>query len=828
MTAIPPLAAATLYRPCDLSDLQFTTTAELEALPGIIGQERAREAVAFGMGLRSRGYNLFVLGPAGLGKHSLVHDLLSARAVHEPAPCDWCYVNNFKQAHRPRALQLPAGQAIKLRHDMEQFIEELRASIPALFESEEYRSRAEQIDAQISERQEKIFVELGQEAAVDQIALLHTPSGFSLAPTRAGEVVSPEDYEKLPAAEREVIEAKMVELQEKLQKAIRQVQQLQKEKRARIKQLNREMSMSAVGALADELKHKFAALPPVLAFLDEIQADVLENIDDFRRAPEAEASVTGIHMTEPPSFRRYQVNVLVGDEHESPGAPVVVENYPTHPNLLGRVEYVARFGTLVTDFALIKAGALHHANGGYLLIDAYKLLTQPFSWEALKRALASGEIRTESLGQTYGLITTVALEPEPIPLDVKVVLLGERLIYYLMLAYDPEFGELFKVQADFADEIVRSSQAEALYARLIASVGRREKLLPLDRGGVARVIEQLARWAGDAERLSAHLERLDELLREADYVVRQAGGTVVAATDVQRALDNQIRRAGRIRENIGEAILRGDLFVDTRGEAVGQVNGLSVSVTGNYAFAFPTRITATTRLGDGEIIDIQREVELSGPIHSKGVMILAAFLASRYSADRPHSLSASLAFEQTYGPIEGDSASVAELAALLSSLGNLPLKQSLAVTGSVNQHGRVQPIGAVNEKIEGFFDVCSARGLTGDQGVVIPAANVKHLMLRQDVVEAAAAGRFQVYAVETIDQAMALLSGLPAGDPNAQGDFPEGSVNFRVAARLMELVLVRQAYATMTVKVKKVREPKPPPEPKKPPQPPKTRGPQRT
>ena len=341
-------------------------------------------------------------------------------------------------------------------------------------------------------------------------------------------MISPEDYEKLPAAEREAIEAKMVELQEKLQKAIRQVQQLQKEKRAGIKQLNREMSMSAVGTLADEVKHKSAQLPAVLSFLDEVQADVLENIEEFRRAPEAEANVLGMHVTEPPSFRRYQINVLVGDEHESAGAPVVVEDYPTHPNLLGRVEYVARFGTLVTDFALIKAGALHRANGGYLLIDAYKLLTQPFSWEGLKRALATGEIRTESLGQTYGLISTVALEPEPIPLDVKVVLLGERLIYYLLLAYDPEFSELFKVQADFADEIARSAEAEALYARLIASVARREKLLALDRSGVARVIEQLARWAGDAERLSAHLERLDELLREADYIVRQSGGTVVA------------------------------------------------------------------------------------------------------------------------------------------------------------------------------------------------------------------------------------------------------------------------------------------------------------
>ncbi len=828
MTAIPPLPATALYRPCDLSRLQFDTTTDLEALPGILGQERAREAVAFGVGLRSRGYNLFVLGPAGLGKRSLVHDMLATRAAQESAPSDWCYVNNFKQAYRPLALQLPAGQGAKLRHDMEQFVEELRASIPALFEGEEYRNRAEQIDAQISERQEKIFVELGEEAAQDNIALLHTPAGFSLAPTRDGEVISPEDYEKLPAGERQAIETKMVQLQDKLQKAIRQVQQLQKEKRARIKQLNREMTMLVVGALSEELKHKHAQLPAVLSYLDEVQADVLESIDEFRRTPEAETTVLGMHMTEAPSFRRYQVNVIVGDERANTGAPVVFEDYPTYQNLLGRVEYVARFGMLATDFALIKAGALHRANGGYLLIDAYKLLTQPFSWEGLKRALASQEIRTESLGQSYGLISSVALEPEPIPLDVKVVLLGERLLYYLLLAYDPEFGELFKVQADFADEITRSSEAEALYARLIASVARRGELLPLERSGVERVIEQLARWAEDAERLSAQLERLDELLREADYIVRQAGRDRTAAADVQRAIDNQSRRADRIKEKIHEAILRGELLVDTDGEKVGQANGLSVSIAGNYAFAFPTRITANTRLGDGEIIDIQREVELSGPIHSKGVMILAAFLASRYSSDRPHSLSASLVFEQTYGPVEGDSASVAELAALLSSLGNFPLKQSLAVTGSVNQHGQVQPIGGANEKIEGFFDICAARGLTGSQGVVIPAANVKHLMLRQDVVKAAAEGRFHVYPVDTIDQAMALLSGLPAGEADPEGNFPEGSVNFRVAARLMELVLVRQAYATMTIKVKKVRGPKPPPEPKKPPAPGKTGGPRKT
>ena len=607
------LSPQALYRASALDGLSFDTTADLEDLPGLLGQERARDAVEFGVGMRSRGYNLFVLGPAGLGKRTLVQEMLEARAAQEAAPPDWCYVNNFKQPHRPRAIQLPPGQGAHFRRDAEQFVEELRATIPAMFEGEEYRRRSEQIDGEISEQQEKIFLELGEEASKEGIALLHTPAGFSLAPAKEGEVISPEDFERLPEEERTRIASKMAELQDKLQKAIRRVQQLQKDKRARLKQLNREMTMFAVGTLTEEFKGKYAQLPDLLDYIDQVHGDVLENIDEFRRPPESETNIMGLPSGEVPSFRRYQVNLVVGDERTTPGAPVVIEDYPTYPNLTGRVEYMTRFGMLVTDFAQIKAGALHRANGGYLLLDAYKLLAQPFSWDGLKRALSTGQIRTESLSQTYGLISTVTLEPEPIPLNVKVVLLGERLVYYLLLAYDPEFGELFKVAADFEDEVGRTAEQEALYARLIATLVRREKLLPFDRSGVARVIEQSARWAGDAERLSAHLEGLSDLLREADHWVRRVGGQVVCAADVQQAIDSQVRRASRIRGKIHEAIQRGDLLIDTDAEQIGQVNGLSVSFSGNYAFAFPTRITANTRLGDGEVIDIQREVELSRP-----------------------------------------------------------------------------------------------------------------------------------------------------------------------------------------------------------------------
>lgn len=822
MTAPAPLDPERLYRHCNADALRFASTDELEDLPSLVGQDRAREAIELAVGVRRRGYNLYVLGPSGLGKRTLVEALLAARATTQAQPEDWCYVNNFEQPHRPLALRLPAGRGARLRQDMQRLVEELRASVPAMFDSEEYRSRVEQIDAQLGEQQEQLFVDLGQEAARHDIALIHTPSGFSLAPMQKGEVLGPEEYEKLPEPERERLHKELADLQDRLMRAVRQAHQIQKQKRSRIKLLNREMTMVAVGAQIEELKHDYAAEPRILAYLDAVQADVLENIDAFRRSPEAETNVLGMPVGEPPALRRYRVNVLVGDGRTEGGAPVVVEDYPTHPNLLGRVEHIAQFGTLVTDFLLIRPGALHRANGGYLLLDAYKLLTQPFAWEGLKRALASGELRLESLGQALGLISTVELEPEPIPLDLKVVLFGDRMVYYLLLALDPEFGELFRVAADFDDDLPRSGDLEQSYARLIATLVHREKLLPFEREAVARLIEEAARWAGDNERISAHLEALSDALGEADHWARQQGAQRVAAEHVSRAIAARERRASRVRERLLEVIDRGELFIDTAGARVGQINGLSVSQLGQYAFGHPIRITATTRLGDGEVIDIQREVELGGPIHSKGVLILSSFLASRYSAERPHSLAASLVFEQTYGQVEGDSASLAELAALMSSLGGLPIRQSLAVTGSVNQHGEVQPIGGVNEKIEGFFAVCERRGLDGSHGVLIPEANVRHLMLREAVVEAVRAGRFAIYPVRTVDEALELLTGLPPGEQDAEGEWSEGSVNDRVASRLVEFSLLRQAYASMQVKVKKVRGPGREPEtPKKPPRPPK-------
>ncbi|HMA13122.1 MAG TPA: ATP-binding protein [Steroidobacteraceae bacterium] len=794
MSPILPLSPDRLYRSCDAERFTFTTTAELDDLTEGIGQMRAIDAAHFGIGMRHAGYNLYVMGPPGSGKRFLIRQLLDRRVVEEEAkPADWCYVHNFTQPHKPRALQLPAGMGTRLHTDMQQLLAELQATIPAVFEGEEYRRRLDQIDEEYSERQTQAFGEVADEAGKHNITLLRTPNGFSFAPAKGDEVMNPDDFDKLPAEEKTRIEQEIASLQEKLEKVIRQVHQWRRERIERVHKLNEEVVLFAVGHLIDDLRRDYADYPAVCGYLNEVQQNVIESMNEFRNPKEALTGLAAL-TREPPDFNRFRVNLLVGRE-ATEGAPVVYEEHPTYQNLIGRVEHISQLGALVTNFLLIKPGALHMANGGYLLLDAFKLLTQPFSWEGLKRALSTHEIRIESLGQMYSLVSTVSLEPEPIPLDAKLILIGNRMLYYLLTQYDPEFGELFKVVADFEDEVERNADNDLLYARLVGTLVRRDKLRPFDRGAVAHVIEHSARRAEDAEKLSTHVQSLADLVREADYWAAQEKRETVARADVERAIAAQIRRADRLRERSHEAILRGILHIDTEGERVGQVNGLSVFQLGDFTFAQPSRITANTRLGEGELVDIQREVKLGGSIHSKGVLILSSFLASRYAAEQPLSLAASLVFEQTYGQVEGDSASVAELCALLSSLANAPIRQSLAVTGSVDQFGRVQAIGAVNEKIEGYFDICSMRGLTGEQGVLIPAANVAHLMLRRDVVDAAAAGRFHIYAVETVDEALELLTGIAVGIPDAEGKLPEGSLNRRVAQRLEHLAELRRKFA---------------------------------
>ena len=793
MASPPALAPSRLLQNCDPAQFEFQTTAELQGLDGLIGQARATDAVRFGVGIRQEGFNLFVLGPAGMGKRSLVRQLLAQRAPDEHGLADWCYLNNFSQPHKPQAVRLPCGRGVALRHELERLVDYLRSAIPALFEGDEYRAKTDAIQDEFNQRQEAAFKALGNEAEQHQVLLLRTPTGFAFAPARGQEVLPPEDYARLSQAEKNRLAASIAELQQRLDALLIQVPQWWKERSERIRQVNQDTTLQAVRHVMDELRGRFSDLPEILAYLEVVQQDMIDNADDFRK-PEDSTSFAGLKLVARENFHRYQVNVLVSNG-QSTGAPIVSEDNPSYVNLVGRVEHVAQLGALVTDFTLIKPGALHRANGGYLLLDARKVLMQPFAWDGLKRALQAREIRIESVGQLVSLVSTVSLEPEPIPLDVKIVLFGDRLLYYLLQQYDPEFGELFKVAADFEERIERNPQNHLLYARLLATLAGRDQLLPLDRSAVGRVIDHSARLAGDSQRLSTHMRSVADLLREADYWGRQAGRSALSAADVQQAIDTRIRRHDRLRDRLQEAVLRGTLMIATQGAVVGQINGLSVLDLGDFAFAQPTRITATSRLGEGELINIEREVKLSGPIHAKGVLILSAFLAERYARNQPLALSVSLVFEQSYGLVEGDSASLAELCALLSNLAQAPIAQGLAVTGSVNQLGQVQAIGAVNEKIEGFFDICRARGLDGHQGVLIPAANTEHLMLRADVVAAATAGQFAIHAVADVDEAMALLTGLPAGAAQPDGSFAGPGINQRVAARLAELTALRQSFA---------------------------------
>ena len=790
---LQPLKPEALYVPCDPAHLTFTTTAEVEGLTEIVGQSRAVDAIRFGIAVKQEGYNVYVLGPSGAGHYSLVRHEMETAAAARPASPDWCYVNNFEQPHKPKALSLPTGRGAQFQQHMRLFVEELRSVIPAAFESDEYHSRIEALNAEFKQRQEAAVEDFGNVARAEHIALIQTPGGFALAPLKNDEVVTSDEFDKLPEDEKEQFGERIAKLEEQLHKILHQFPRWRREHQKRLREFNRETVALAVGHLVDELRTQYSDLPEVMAFLEATQQDIVENAGELREPVSAE-NLEGITTVSP--LQRYQVNLLIGNG-KMPGAAVVFEDHPTYPNLIGRIEHIAHMGTLVTNFTLIKPGALHRANGGYLILDAGKLLMQPYAWEGLKRALQSRQIRIESLGEMFGLASTLTLQPQPIPLDVKVVLFGERLFYYLLYQLDPDFAELFKVAADLEDEVERNAENSMLYARMIATLARKQELRAFDRGAVARLIEHGARQAGDAGKVLTHVRSLGDLMIESNHFAGEAQREAVSAADVQRAIDAQAQRADRLRNKQLASILDGTLLIDTSGAQIGQINGLSVAMLGDFMFAQPTRITATARLGDGNVIDIAREVEMGGPIHSKGVLILSSFLAARFSHSMPLSLNASIVFEQTYGVVEGDSASLAELCALISALADLPIDQGLAVTGSINQYGQVQPIGAVNEKIEGFFNVCKARGLTGTQGVIIPAANVKHLMLRNEVVDAVREGKFRIHAVKDADEAIELLTGVPAGKPDEEGGVPEGSVNFRVAAQLLQLSLMRKEFVAV-------------------------------
>jgi lon-related putative ATP-dependent protease len=784
------VTAAVARRTCSPEEIPFATTADAPGLATVeLGQERALKALRFGTGIRQHGYNLFAAGRSGVGKQTMLRSFLQQQTRHEVAAIDICYVHDFAHPEAPRMLALAAGLGVRLQSDMGAAVAELRANMQTALESEEHRSRRQRVLAEFSERQALALAQARARAAQRDVAVKHSNSGVEIAPIHAGKALDPEAFRLLPEAEQQKLRGAMEEVGEELQSLLGQFHDWGRAQQEALLALDKALLERVARRALDPLRETYAGLPAVLAYLSQVELDVVESAPEFL-AEEPEGFAATLQRAfareheDGPAMRRYQVNVLVPGGSDA-GVPVVYEDNPTHANLMGRIEHETQFGTLVTNFTLIKAGAFHRANGGYLLLDALKVLQQPFAWEAVKRTIRSGEIRIEPLGESLGLVSMVSLRPEPIPLgDTKVVLLGERVLYYLLAALDPEFSELFKVLVDFEETIERRPETQAAYARMLAALVSSKGLRPFDRAAVARVIDQATRAASDSEQLSLHMRAIVDLLREADYWASEGKREVVCKDDVQQAIGAHLERAGRMRDRLQEAIARGDLQIETSGDSVGQINGLSVFQLGELAFGHPTRITACVRAGRGELVDIEREVKLGGPLHSKGVLILSGFLSGHYATSTMLSLNATLVFEQSYGAIDGDSASLAELCALLSAIAQVPLRQSLAVTGSVDQHGRVQAIGAVNEKIEGFFDVCRQRGLTGEQGVIIPRSNVKNLMVRQEVAEAIEAGRFRIHAVGSVDEALELLSGRQAGVRDA-GQFPEDCFNRLVEARLI-------------------------------------------
>jgi lon-related putative ATP-dependent protease len=778
------LAPEELRRRCDPAGFTFASTAELPPLDSMIGQDRALTATTFGMGIRHSGYNIFALGPPRTGKASTMKRVLARAAEREPVPSDLCYVNSFTETYRPVALELPAGRGRELDREMERLVEECRTRLPRAFEGEEFERRKAQILEELGKRQQEAVDALDARARALGFAVLRGGQGLALAPAPRGEPLTTEQYAQLPERLRQEIQARGAALEPELESLLRRLRELEREARQRHEELVEQVAAAAVHQLIQELREQFAGLEPVERYLGEVERDLVAHAEQFRRLAEEKAPLP--FLPPPGAFlARYRVNVLV-DRTGATGAPVVLELNPTHRNLVGRIEHRAHFGALVTDFTLIKAGALHQANGGYLILDADDVLRHPFAWDALKKALKSRSVRIEEPLEEWRLVAAESLLPEPIPLSVKVVLIGRPLLYYLLDAFDEDFRELFKVKVDFDSSLPRTPEVEALFARFVGSACREEGLRPFSPGGVARLIEQASRLVADQGRLTASLGDILDLVREAAFWAAERGPEPVAAEDVARAIAQKIYRSNLLEERVRRLITEGTILIATDGRAIGQVNGIAVIGLGDHAFARPARITARTFAGKPGVVDIEREAKLGGPIHSKGVMILSGFVAGRYAQEHPLALSASITFEQQYEEIEGDSASSAELYALLSSLAGVPLDQGLAVTGSVNQRGEVQPVGAVNEKIEGFFDLCRARGLTGRQGMLIPEANARHLMLREDVVEAVREGRFQVVAVRTVDEGLEVLSGRPAGERGADGRFPGDSVNAAVERALAE------------------------------------------
>ncbi|MGA2152003.1 MAG: ATP-binding protein [Geobacteraceae bacterium] len=773
---------------CDPEQFDFNSTKDIPELEGAIGQERALKSIDFGLGMQMNGFNLFLAGEPGTGRSSTIKNLLKIRAKTDPSPHDWCYVFNFKAPDKPISLSLPAGKGSELAADMKELLDAVRSVIPKALDSKEYETNKTAIVEEYQAQNGVLFSKLEKEAEEKGFALQRTVSGLVVVPQKEGRNFTQEEYDALKDEEKHKLDEAGKGLTEKLNDVMRQVRDNEKTTKDMLATLDRNLGLAAVGHHIDPLKEKYVDFPKVTEYLEAVQEDILLNLEDFKdHSTQQPSPIPGMRLPhQEPSFERYAVNVLV-DNKDTDGAPVVFEPNPTYSNLFGRIEHEMQMGGMATtNFTLVKPGALHRANGGYLIVDAREVLINPFSWDSLKRCIKNCEIKIEDVLEQYRFMSVASLKPEPVPLQAKIIMIGAPWIYYLLFHMEPDYRKLFKVKADFDSRVLRTPEIMKEYALFVATHCKNENLLPFDRSGVAALLEFSSRIVEDQAKLSSQFMEISDLIREASYWADKEKSPIVNRQFVTRAIEEEIYRNNRIEERIQEMIDEGTIMVDTAGSEVGQINGLSVISLGDYMFGRPSRVTVRVYTGRGGMVNIEREVKLSGPIHDKGVLILTGYLGGRYAHDKPLSFSASICFEQSYEGVEGDSASSTELYAILSALAGIPLKQGIAVTGSVNQLGKVQPIGGVNYKIEGFYAVCKAKGLTGEQGVLIPATNVRHLMLKEEVVEAVRAARFHIWSVATIDQGIEILTGVPAGERGADGSYPEGTINFLVDKRLEE------------------------------------------
>lgn len=796
---------------CDESQFDFESTEQLSGLSEMIGQERALQSIDFGISITSEEYNIYAMGARGTGKTPVIRERLEERAKQLPVPDDWCYIQNFSDPHKPKYLRLAAGKGREFNDDMKQLVEELQRDIPQVLASEDFENERNRIVQEVNRKRNAEFSNLDEKAREHDFTLIRSSSGLMIVPVIDGEPLKPDQIAELSEEKRKEFEGTGQELQTELHKTMRAVQVIEKEGRDQLAELEREVAMSAVGHLIDALKEKYSDISPIVEYLEEVREDVIEHVRDFKeesadaREKQLPAFIQRAQRQSRDLFDRYSVNLIV-DNSDLEGAPVIVETNPTYHRVMGRIERQVQFGALTTNFTMIKPGALHRANGGYLVLEAEQVLRKPFVYQALKRVLKDSEIRITDLGEELSLITTITLEPDPIPMDVKVVLIGNPIFYYLLEAYDEDFSRLFKVQADFGVQMDKTDESIERYAQLLKMHCEAEELPHFSSSGVARMIEYSVELTKDQTKLSTKFSDIYDMIREAGFWSEQNGNELITHEDVQKAIDEKIYRSNRIEERIQEMIEREEIFISTEKEVAGQVNGLSVMRLGDYTFGKPSRITARTYMGKGGVVNIEREAKMSGPIHNKGVMILSGYMNGKYGQDKPVSMSAQIGFEQLYGEVEGDSASSTELYALLSSISGYPIKQGIAVTGSVNQRGEIQPIGGVTEKIEGFYEVCKAFGLTEEQGVLIPKSNISNLMLKEEIVQAVKDGEFHIYPVETIDQGIEILTGKDAGELQEDGTYPEDTVNWAVEQQLTEYAENLKKYESKKEEKKKEDE----------------------